>query len=53
MADKVDDVTHESALTIAGIQKIGKNIDVKANIGVREITDFSNERSENMVKPYV
>lgn len=53
IADKVDDVSHESALTIAWIQKIGKNIDVKANLGVKEITDFTNERSANMVKPYL
>lgn len=51
--DKIQDTEHESALTIAWEQKIGKNIDIKANVGVREITDFSNERSENMVKPYL
>lgn len=50
--NKIQDVQHESALTISGEQNIGDNVALKVNIGVNEKTDFTNERSANMVQPY-
>lgn len=45
------DAEHESAATLVGTKKIW-NFNIQTNVGVKEITDFSNQRADNSLKPY-
>jgi len=51
-SDIVQDARQESALTIAWSTKKG-NFEVWGNVGIKEITDFKNQREDTQFKPYV